>query len=46
MYFTDPNGTRLEFACWTKTFDESDVKHAPATARDLAPRFVLPPLTF
>ena len=33
MYFTDPNGTRLEFACWTKTFDESDVKHAPATAR-------------
>jgi catechol 2,3-dioxygenase-like lactoylglutathione lyase family enzyme len=33
IYFTDPNGTRLEFACWTKTFDESDVKHAPATAR-------------
>ena len=33
MYFTDPNGTRLEFACWTKTLDESDVKHAPATAR-------------
>ena len=32
MYFTDPNGTRLEFACWTTTFDESDVKHAPATA--------------
>ena len=27
------DGTRLEFACWTKTFDESDVKHAPATAR-------------
>jgi catechol 2,3-dioxygenase-like lactoylglutathione lyase family enzyme len=33
IYFTDPNGTRLEFACWTKTFDERDVKHAPATAR-------------
>jgi catechol 2,3-dioxygenase-like lactoylglutathione lyase family enzyme len=33
IYFTDPNGTRLEFACWTKTFDESDVKHAPATTR-------------
>ena len=33
VYFTDPNGTRLEFACWTKTFDESDVKHAPSTAR-------------
>ena len=24
--------TTLEFACWTRTFDESDVKHAPATA--------------
>jgi catechol 2,3-dioxygenase-like lactoylglutathione lyase family enzyme len=32
MYFKDPNGTVLELACWTKTFDESDVKHAPATA--------------
>jgi catechol 2,3-dioxygenase-like lactoylglutathione lyase family enzyme len=32
IYFKDPNGTTLEFACWTKTFDESDVKHAPATA--------------
>jgi catechol 2,3-dioxygenase-like lactoylglutathione lyase family enzyme len=33
MYFTDPNGVRLEFACWTKVLDESDVRHAPATAR-------------
>jgi catechol 2,3-dioxygenase-like lactoylglutathione lyase family enzyme len=32
MYFADPNGTLLEFACWTKTFDESDVKHTAATA--------------
>jgi hypothetical protein len=24
----------LEFACWTTTFDESDVRHAPATAAD------------
>lgn len=32
IYFKDPNGTTLEFACWTKTFDESDVKHIPATA--------------
>ena len=32
IYFTDPNGTRLEFACWTKTFGPDDVKHAPATA--------------
>jgi len=32
MYFKDPNGTTLEFACWTRTLDESDVTHAPATA--------------
>ena len=34
LYFKDPNGTLLEFACWTTTFDESDVKHAPARAVD------------
>jgi len=33
MYFTDPNGVRLEFACWTKVLDADDVRHAPATAR-------------
>jgi catechol 2,3-dioxygenase-like lactoylglutathione lyase family enzyme len=33
IYFKDPNGTTLEFACWTKVLDESDVRHAPATAR-------------
>ena len=33
MYFKDPNGTTLEFACWTKVLDESDVTHEPATAR-------------
>jgi len=33
MYFKDPNGTTLEFACWTKVLDETDVRHAPATAR-------------
>ena len=32
MYFRDPNGTMLEFACWTKTLDETDVRHAPARA--------------
>ncbi len=32
IYFTDPNGTKLEFACWTTTFDERDVRHAPASA--------------
>jgi catechol 2,3-dioxygenase-like lactoylglutathione lyase family enzyme len=33
LYFKDPNGTLLEFASWTTTFDESDVEHEPATAR-------------
>ena len=33
MYFKDPNGVTLEFACWTKVLDESDVRHSPATAR-------------
>ncbi|MCK9517547.1 MAG: VOC family protein [Dehalococcoidia bacterium] len=34
VYFQDPDGILLEFACWTKTFTEEDVKHAPATAAD------------
>ena len=33
LYFRDPNGTLLEFACWTTTFDESDIRHAPANAQ-------------
>jgi catechol 2,3-dioxygenase-like lactoylglutathione lyase family enzyme len=37
MYFKDPNGITLEFACWTKQLDESDVRHEPATARTPAP---------
>jgi catechol 2,3-dioxygenase-like lactoylglutathione lyase family enzyme len=35
MYFRDPNGTTLEFACWTKALDERDVRHAPASARSV-----------
>jgi catechol 2,3-dioxygenase-like lactoylglutathione lyase family enzyme len=35
LYFRDPNGTLLEFACWTTTFDESDIRHAPATAKGM-----------
>ena len=34
FYFFDPDGILLEFACWTKVFDESDVKHAPARAKE------------
>ena len=32
VYFRDPDDISLELAAWTKTFDESDVKHAPASA--------------
>jgi catechol 2,3-dioxygenase-like lactoylglutathione lyase family enzyme len=32
VYFFDPDGICLEFAAWTKTFDESDVAHDPMTA--------------
>ena len=35
LYFKDPNGTLLEFASWTTTFDESDVTHEAKTAADL-----------
>ena len=34
IYFQDPDGVLLEFACWTKTFGPDDVGHAPATALD------------
>jgi catechol 2,3-dioxygenase-like lactoylglutathione lyase family enzyme len=37
IYFQDPDGILLEFACWTRSFDESDVSHAPARAVDPAP---------
>ena len=32
VYFFDPDGVCLEFACWTKVFDERDVAHDPMTA--------------
>ncbi|MFI4933624.1 MAG: VOC family protein [Caulobacterales bacterium] len=32
VYFFDPDGVCLEFACWTKAFDESDVAHDPVAA--------------
>jgi catechol 2,3-dioxygenase-like lactoylglutathione lyase family enzyme len=32
VYFFDPDGVCLEFACWTKAFDDSDVAHDPMTA--------------
>src|SRR3546814_6854647 len=32
VYFFDPDGVCLEFAAWTKIFDESDVAHDPVQA--------------
>jgi len=34
IYFQDPDGVLLEFACWLREFDERDVSHVPATAVD------------
>ena len=31
IYFRDPDDIQLEFAAWTKVFDESDVQHAPVS---------------
>ena len=33
VYFRDPDGVLLEFACWTRQFGAEDVSHAPANAR-------------
>jgi catechol 2,3-dioxygenase-like lactoylglutathione lyase family enzyme len=38
FYFQDPDGTLLEFACWTKAFTDADVSHTPRTAADRRPR--------
>ena len=32
VYFQDPDGILLEFACWMRSFTPSDVAHAPANA--------------
>jgi catechol 2,3-dioxygenase-like lactoylglutathione lyase family enzyme len=33
VYFFDPDGILLEFAAWTRTLTEADVRHTPATAQ-------------
>ena len=33
VYFRDPDGVLLEFACWTKQFGPEDIAHAPANAK-------------
>lgn len=37
VYFQDPDGILLEFACWMRAFTPADVSHAPARAADAAP---------
>lgn len=34
IYFFDPDGILLEFACWTREFGPDDATHPPATADD------------
>ena len=34
IYFQDPDGIMLEFACWTRPLGEGDVTHRPKTAGD------------
>ena len=34
IYFQDPDGILLEFACWTRSFGPSDVQHTPVRATD------------
>ena len=36
IYFQDPDGILLEFACWTRTLGPQDVSHVPARAADQA----------
>ena len=36
IYFQDPDGILLEFACWTRTLGPQDVCHVPARAADQA----------
>lgn len=33
VYFRDPDGVLLEFACWTAEFGPEDIAHAPANAK-------------
>ena len=33
VYFRDPDGVLLEFACWTRVFGPEDVGHTPANAK-------------
>lgn len=36
IYFHDPDGIQLEFAAWTRQFNDADTSHEPATEADKA----------
>jgi hypothetical protein len=36
IYFQDPDGVLLEFACWTRELGPADIGLAPARATDRA----------
>ena len=36
VYFFDPDGILLEFACWTKQFGPEDVRHQPARGLEVS----------
>ncbi|MET0271449.1 MAG: VOC family protein [Phenylobacterium sp.] len=45
IYFFDPDGACLEFACWVgRPFDARDVAHAPMTAEGVRDESVVTPL--
>ena len=41
VYFWDPDGVMLEFACWTKTFTEADIAHEAVDAEGKKSRAVV-----
>ncbi len=43
VYFFDPDGVCLEFACWMRAFDETDVAHEPMTAQGVRAALVAEP---
>jgi hypothetical protein len=43
IYFQDPDGILLEFACWQRNFAPTDVSHAPVRADGTSGEVPIPP---
>jgi hypothetical protein len=43
IYFQDPDGILLEFACWMRSFARADVSHAPNRADGTTGEAPIPP---